>query len=155
MAVVRALTDRGLPVAVTGLPVEADLCARVSGAAAGAVNWCGRLSLRALAGQVASARLLLCADTGVAHLATAFGTPSVLLFGPTDPARWGPGIDPGSHHVIWHSRDGDHEGDPHGEQMDVRLARIGVDEVLNAADRLLASRGDPTQLAPVRHLRRS
>ena len=46
--------------------------------------------LGALAALVAGARRVLCADTGVAHLATALGTPSVVLFGPTSPARWGP-----------------------------------------------------------------
>ena len=33
---------------------------------------------------------VVCGDTGVAHLATAFGTPSVVLFGPTPPRRVGP-----------------------------------------------------------------
>ncbi len=60
----------------------------------GREDWCGRLGLGGLAGRVASARLLVCGDTGVAHLATACGTPSVLLFGPTDPRagarRWIP-----------------------------------------------------------------
>ena len=29
-----------------------------------------------------------CGDTGIAHLASALGTPSVILFGPTSPERW-------------------------------------------------------------------
>ena len=93
-AVVRALADRGHRVVVTGVPAERGLCAGVAGAYARAEDWCGRLDLCGLAERVASARLLLCGDTGVAHLATAVGTPSVLLFGPTDPARWGPALDP-------------------------------------------------------------
>jgi hypothetical protein len=43
-----------------------------------------------LAGLVAHARLVISGDTGIAHLATAYGTPSVVLFGPMSPARWGP-----------------------------------------------------------------
>ena len=82
-AVVRALVGRGHRVVVTGVPAERDLCALVAGATPGAEDWCGRLDLRGLAERVASARLLLCGDTGVAHVATAVGTPSVLLFGPT------------------------------------------------------------------------
>ena len=50
----------------------------------------GRTDLRALAATVAGAARVLCGDTGVAHLATAFGMPSVLLFGPTPPSEWGP-----------------------------------------------------------------
>ena len=29
-------------------------------------------------------------DSGVSHLAAAVGTPGVVIFGPTDPARWRP-----------------------------------------------------------------
>ena len=43
-----------------------------------------------LAAVVAAAGRVVCGDTGVAHLATAFGTPSVVLFGPTPPGEWGP-----------------------------------------------------------------
>jgi predicted dinucleotide-binding enzyme len=39
-----------------------------------------------LAALVAGAALVVCGDTGPGHLATAFGTPSVLLFGPTPPS---------------------------------------------------------------------
>lgn len=139
-AVVRALADQGHRVAVTGVPAEADLCAAVAAASGRAENWCGRYGLGELAGRVASARLLLCGDTGVAHLATACGTPSVLLFGPTDPAHWGPTLDPERHQVIWHPRGGDPPGDAHGVEVDVRLVRTRVEEVLDAARRLLERR---------------
>jgi len=139
-AVVRALAGQGHRVAVTGVPAEADLCARVAAASGRVENWCGRLGLGDLAGRVASARLLVCGDTGVAHLATACGTPSVLLFGPTDPAHWGPALDPEQHQVIWHPLESDPPGDPHGSEVDVRLARTGVEEVLDAAWRLLERR---------------
>jgi ADP-heptose:LPS heptosyltransferase len=142
-SVVRELVGLGHRVVVTGVPDERELCALVADAAPGAENWCGRLDLRGLAEQVASARLLLCGDTGVAHLATAVATPSVLLFGPTDPAQWGPALDLQLHQVIWHAHDGDAAGDPHGAEVDVRLARTGVDEVLLAAQRMLESR--PTE----------
>ena len=56
----------------------------------------------------------------VAHLATAYGTPSVLLFGPTAPSRWGPPAD-GPHEVLWC---GDGTGDPWGDEPDPALLRI-------------------------------
>jgi ADP-heptose:LPS heptosyltransferase len=39
---------------------------------------------------LAGARAFLGNDAGVTHLAAALGTPTVAVFGPTDPARWGP-----------------------------------------------------------------
>jgi hypothetical protein len=47
----------------------------------------GRTDVGALAALVAHARLVICGDTGVAHLATAYGNRSVLLFGPMPPER--------------------------------------------------------------------
>ena len=139
-AVARALVARGAPVTLTGGPDEADLCARVRALAGPGVDLAGPLSLPELARRVARARLLLCGDTGVAHLATATGTPSVLLFGPVPPRWWGPAIDPDLHTVLWHG-DGTPDGDPHGTVIDSALEAIGTGEVLAAADALLVRSG--------------
>lgn len=48
------------------------------------------LPLEELIVAIASCRLFLGHDSGVSHLAAACGVPSVLLFGPTDPATWAP-----------------------------------------------------------------
>ena len=48
------------------------------------------MSLRVLAGILAQTDLFLGHDSGVTHLASLLGTPTVGLFGPTDPARWAP-----------------------------------------------------------------
>jgi len=50
----------------------------------------GRTTLPQLAALVAEASLVVCGGTGIAHLATAVGTPSVVLFGPVPPEHWGP-----------------------------------------------------------------
>ncbi len=48
------------------------------------------LPLTELAGRLQNCRLFLGHDSGISHLAAAVGTPSLLLFGPTDPAIWAP-----------------------------------------------------------------
>jgi ADP-heptose:LPS heptosyltransferase len=121
-------------VVVTGVPAEAGLCAQVAAAHPAIRDACGSLSLQQLVVLVGSAALVIVGDTGIAHMATAFGTPSVLLFGPVSPAEWGPRIDADRHTVLWHPRDGDPPGDPHAGEVDVRLHRIEVAEVLEAAD---------------------
>ena len=130
-AVARWLAARGDHVVVTGGPSErglADEVVRRAGLPPSA-STAGRLDLPALATLVAGASLLVCGDTGVAHLATAVGTPSVLLFGPVAPSQWGPAIDHDRHRVLWH---GDGKGNPHGDEPDPALLRIDVDEVMSA-----------------------
>ncbi len=48
------------------------------------------LSLPALACVLQNCALFLGHDSGISHLAAAVGAPSLLLFGPTDPAIWAP-----------------------------------------------------------------
>jgi hypothetical protein len=134
-AVTRAARRRA-DVRLTGSSGERGLCERVASEAglpdrsvvAGALDLPGLLDL------VARATLLVCGDTGVAHVATATGTPSVLLFGPVSPRYWGPLIDPELHQVIWH---GDGGGDPHAAEPDPALLRITPEEVLAAMGALL------------------
>ena len=113
------------PVVVTAGPGEQAL-ARAVARDAGATVFAG--DLRALAALVASAARVLCADTGVAHLATALGTPSVVLFGPTPPACWGPPPERPRHRVLWAGR----SGDPNGERPDPGLLTLHPHDVLEA-----------------------
>jgi ADP-heptose:LPS heptosyltransferase len=140
--VAAALSAAGAEVVLTGGGAERELCARVLAEAErhGAHrlrDTAGRLDLPALADVVGRAALLVSGDTGVAHLATALGTPTVTLFGPTPPATWGPCVDLDRHTVLWHG-DPAAPGDPHADELDPALAAITVDEVLDAAARLLA-----------------
>ncbi|WP_299451413.1 putative lipopolysaccharide heptosyltransferase III [uncultured Pigmentiphaga sp.] len=50
----------------------------------------GRLSLAELADLLRHASVYVGPDTATTHLAAACGTPTVALFGPTDPRQWGP-----------------------------------------------------------------
>jgi ADP-heptose:LPS heptosyltransferase len=132
-AVAAAEQARGAAVAITGAAGERPLAlavARTAGLGESAVR-AGETDLATLASAVAHANRVVCGDTGVAHLATALGTPSVLLFGPTSPAAWGPPPDlpgAGRHIVLWAGR----TGDPHGLAPDPGLLEIGVEDVLEA-----------------------
>lgn len=85
-----------------------------------------------LAAVVAAAGRIVCGDTGVAHLATALGTPSVVLFGPTPPLLWGPPADRPQHVALWSGN----TGDPHARVPDAGLLAIGVEEVAAALEGL-------------------
>ena len=136
-AVARHLADRGYDVRITGGPAEvapARTVAELAGLGEEAVL-AGRTSSLELAAVIAAARVVVSGDTGVAHLASAYRRPSVVLFGPVSPALWGPPRRP-QHVVLWH---GDGAGDPWGTSLDPALGAITVDEVLAALDGLLAS----------------
>lgn len=127
--------SRHADVRLTGGADERDLCRAVA-TAAGLPDdsVAGALGLDALTRLVSGADLLVCGDTGVAHVATATATRSVLLFGPTSPRLWGPVVDTDRHVCLWH---GDGTGDPHAAQPDPALLRITAAEVVDAAERLL------------------
>jgi len=78
----RALSARGLRVVICGTAAEAASCAAVArGAGEGAVSLAGRTTLPALVAVTAGARLALCNDSGLAHVAAATGTPTVQIYG--------------------------------------------------------------------------
>jgi ADP-heptose:LPS heptosyltransferase len=54
-------------------------------------RYCGTLTLAGLWQLLATARLLVCPDTGVAHLGKIVGTPTVALFGPGSASIYGAG----------------------------------------------------------------
>jgi ADP-heptose:LPS heptosyltransferase len=134
-AVARHLADAGHDVRITGGPAEVELARSVASAAGLGDDavLAGRTTSLELAAVVAAARVVVCGDTGVAHLATAYRRPSVVLFGPVSPALWGPPPRP-QHVVLWH---GDGTGDPWGTELDPALAQVTVDEVLAALARAL------------------
>ncbi|GHC04471.1 transferase [Streptomyces anthocyanicus] len=132
--VAEALRARGRRVVVTGGADEADLVARLA-KRAGLPDtdvFGGGLPYGRLSALVADARAVVSGDTGIAHLAVAHATPSVTLFGPVPPSRWGPPPDP-RHRALWHPGP---DGDPHGRRTDPALLRITPDAVLDACDAL-------------------
>ncbi|MFF7213022.1 glycosyltransferase family 9 protein [Streptomyces sp. NPDC008238] len=143
-AVADRLRRTGHRVVVTAGAGEAALARKVAhraGLAAGDVlGGDADVPFARLAALVAHARCVIVGDTGLAHLASAFGTASVVLFGPVSPRLWGPPVRP-CHRVLWY---GEHHGaarpgDAHGLRPDERLLRITVDEVLHAAREAMRS----------------
>jgi ADP-heptose:LPS heptosyltransferase len=149
--VARELAASGLTPIITGTRQERPLALRVA-VAAGLGRQAvaaGRTTLSDLAGLVATARLVISNDTGVAHLAVAFGTPSVTLFGPVSPALWGPPAAARCHLALWKGA-AFRPGNPHGDVPDPRLLRITVDEVLAAAASLKPTAASRSAHVPAR-----
>jgi len=134
--VAAALRRAGHRVVVTGGGDERPLAVSVA-ARAGLdpdAVLAGRTDLAGLAGVVAGARLVVCGDTGVGHLATAYRTPSVLLFGPSPPERWGPPPDRAEHVVLWRATG---PGEPFADRPGPALLALRPADVLAAAAALL------------------
>jgi ADP-heptose:LPS heptosyltransferase len=136
-AVAATLAAEGNDIVITGNSCEVELAhtvARRAGLPENAVL-AGTLSLLGMVALVNDCRLLVCGDTGVGHIATATGTPSVVLFGPTPPSWWGP-RGRGPHIPLW---TGD-RGDPHADRPDPGLLLITVDRTLDATREVLRER---------------
>jgi ADP-heptose:LPS heptosyltransferase len=129
--VARRLRAAGHQVMITGSDAERDLAGKVAADAGLGPSAVPATGLASLAALIAHARLLISGDTGVSHLATAYGTPSVTLFGPMSPARWGPPDRP-QHRVIWHGTRSE-RGDLPGPGVHPALLAVTPEEVLNAA----------------------
>jgi heptosyltransferase-2 len=83
--IARTLAARGCGVVVMGSRAEADLTARVTSAAPGALDVGGRTDVTDLAALLSLCDLVITNDTGSMHLAGAVGTATVSLWGSSDP----------------------------------------------------------------------
>ncbi len=87
----RGLLERGVRLALTGAAEDRKVTASIARACGeGVLDLAGHTELPQLAALITRARIMVCTDTGVMHLAAALGTPVVALFGPTAPWRTGP-----------------------------------------------------------------
>lgn len=134
----RGLQRDGYAVVLTGSQAEFRRCRVIARNADIPIErvLAGKTTLDALVSLVAAARAVVCGDTGVAHVATAVGTPSVILFGPISPGLWGPPPERPQHRVLWRGR----AGDPHAATVDPGLASISAREVRAELDELFATR---------------
>jgi len=114
------------PVRFTSGPADAQIISELKRMCPGS-EFLDPMPLPELASQLASARLYIGNDTGPSHIAAAVGTPSIVLFGPTDPAVWGP---IGSSVEILTG--------PGATEPTKRLSAIAPRRVLDVANRLIS-----------------
>jgi len=75
---------------VTGSRQEIPKCNFISeGIGKNVINIAGRFTLDEVVAIVEKARLLVCSNTGMLHLASCVGTKTMGLHGPTNPVKWG------------------------------------------------------------------
>jgi ADP-heptose:LPS heptosyltransferase len=148
----RALAARGLRVATIGEPpAERALAARVAAGVPGAVDLGGRLSLPALVGLLARARLVVGNDSGPLHVAEAAGTATVGIYWCGNLITADPLTRADRRPVVaWrlHCPEcGAHCIDPGCPHDPSFVADVAVEEVLDAALDLLAQPAAPRRLA--------
>ena len=97
----RLAAEFGVGVVLTGSSDEAELAAEVARhMQARAINAAAPISIGAMAALMKNARLLVCNDTGVSHIAAGLRLKSVVIFSKADIARWAP-LDRDRHRCIW------------------------------------------------------
>ena len=85
------MTQSGRSLVFVGDKTDAESVAQITPALAGGyADLSGKTSLRELASVLAACDVLVSGDSGPMHLAVAVGTPTIALFGATNPARHGP-----------------------------------------------------------------
>jgi ADP-heptose:LPS heptosyltransferase len=144
----------GATVVITGSETDRPLAAAVArGLAGAAVDLTGRLGVGETLAVIAGLDLFLSPDTGPMHMACAVGTPSVSVFGPSDPVRYFSGSGP-RHAVVraplWCSPCNLIRKPPSecaGPEPPECLRLVTVDTVFGEAARLLGEVGGYRRLA--------
>jgi heptosyltransferase-2/heptosyltransferase-3 len=133
------LRQEGLQVVATGTERERALVGEVVDAVPGAISLAGQTPLDVLIETLRGATLTLGPDCGPLHLAVATGTPTVHIFGPSDPARYGPWGPAYNHRVVTANWTCPRCGDlsPRRSSGCGCMLAVGVDDVLGAAQQLL------------------
>lgn len=145
--VARALRADGMEVVLTGAAADrprALAVAREAGLPERAAV-AGEAGLAEFAALVACAAVVVTVDTGAAHLASAYGTPSVVIFGPAPVEEWGP--PPGPHIVLTDASL--RRGEAFADEPDPALLAVTAEQAILAA----RSVRDRRPLEPLAHLR--
>jgi len=86
-----AVENWGAKVFLMGSKSETGICRALSSSMAkSSINLCGRTSLGEAMGVISQFNFFVTNDSGLMHVASALGVPTVAVFGPTDPKATGP-----------------------------------------------------------------
>jgi ADP-heptose:LPS heptosyltransferase len=116
-------SDPGSHVCIMVGPREGDLLRIVRDQLGERATYFAGMSVRQAAALIGEFDFFLCNDTGVMHIGAALSTPTLALFGPTDPQMWAPQVP----NLRWI------------RGADDRMDSIGVDEVLTGIQDMLSS----------------
>ena len=90
-----------IDIIITGSGQDYALCEAIKEKSGISVlNLAGKLTFEQMMRAMKSALVFISPDTGPMHIAAALGAPTVTLFGPSDPAKYGPYGDPKLHRVV-------------------------------------------------------
>ncbi len=92
----RLIREKGQSVVLTWGPGDQDLAREVEGGAGAKLFLYPTPNFKSLGAIQERCRAVVSSDGGPMHFATAVGTPTIGLFGKTDPRQWGPW---GGHHL--------------------------------------------------------
>ncbi|HSL04522.1 MAG TPA: putative lipopolysaccharide heptosyltransferase III [Nitrospiraceae bacterium] len=141
----RLTSQYGCQVLIGGSDQDIDLAQQIRQMAkSNPVIMAGRTTIKQFSAIAKKSALFVGSDSGAMHIAAAVGTPVVALFGPSNPAEWGPRGE--AIEVIYKGLDCRtcfHPTCHRGEQNCMKL--ISVDEVETASKRLIACVNHVTQ----------
>jgi ADP-heptose:LPS heptosyltransferase len=90
-----------IDIILTGSGQDYNLCEAIKKKCGkGILNLAGKLTFEEMMSAIKSSLVFISPDTGPMHIAVALGTPTVTLFGPSDPAKYGPYGDSKLHRVV-------------------------------------------------------
>ena len=140
-----ALADRlsetyGCQVLIGGTAQDREIVDAIAGRSTSRpISIAGRVTPLQFASLVKRCRLFIGNDNGAMHIAAAIGTPVIGLFGPSNPAEWGPSGGPAQ--VVYKGMDCRQCFHPTCRREEENcMKQIGVNEVLAAAARWLSAK---------------
>ncbi|WP_298402740.1 glycosyltransferase family 9 protein [uncultured Chloroflexus sp.] len=100
MRLIQGLRQPGRRIVLTGSPTEGAELAAIAAAQPDVLTLSADLTIDRLAALLSYAALVIGVDSGPLHIAVSQGVPTIHLFGPSDPRRFGPWGDPARQRVI-------------------------------------------------------